>query len=263
MPHHKIHEFLENNQAWVAEKLAIDPTYFEKLSNGQKPPFLYIGCSDSRLPLTNFTRSEPGEFFVHRNIANQVSLTDINFLSVLEYAISHLEVKHIIVCGHYDCGGIKAALEGRTTGIIDNWVNPIRELYLQNQDEINVLATRKERLNRLAEINVLAQVKNLYQTSIIRKALHDQKAPMVHGWVLDISTGLIKDLKISTVKWQLPSCPLFIKEPLITLTDFKPTDGIAGCCCEEPDEALPVVVQQINPKQIYISVVESEGLVDN
>lgn len=261
MKYHNINEVLENNQAWVAEKLAIDPIYFEKLSSGQKPPFLYIGCSDSRLPLTNFTRTEPGEFFVHRNIANQVSLTDINFLAVLEYAICHLEVEHIIICGHYDCGGIKAALEGRTTGIIDNWVNPIRELYLQKQDEIDILPTRKERLNRLAEINVLAQVKNLYQTSMMRKALHDQKAPMVHGWLLDISTGLIKDLNISTVKWQLPSCPLFTKEPLITLA-VKPRHGVAGCSCEEPLEALPVAVQQITPKQVYISVVESEGLVD-
>ncbi|WP_341525294.1 carbonic anhydrase [Nostoc sp. UHCC 0302] len=245
MKYHTINEVLENNQAWVAEKLAIDPTYFEKLAHGQKPPFLYIGCSDSRLPLTNFTRTEPGELFVHRNIANQVSLTDINFLAVLEYAIAHLHIKHIIVCGHYDCGGIKAALEGITTGIIDNWVNPIRELYFQKQDEIDALPTRKERLNRLAEINVLAQVKNLYQTSIMRKALHNQNAPTVHGWVLDINTGLIKDLNISTVQWQLPSCPLFSKASLLTLPDFKPTDGVAGCCCEESVKAeLPMIVQE-------------------
>jgi carbonic anhydrase len=211
MKYNSIDELFRNNQAWVAEKLAINPNYFEELSTGQTPPFLYIGCSDSRLPLTNFTRTEPGELFVHRNIANQVSLTDINFLAVLEYAILHLEVEHIIVCGHYDCGGIKAALEWRTIGIIDNWVNPIRELYLQQQDEIDALPTRKERLNRLAEINVVAQVKNLYQTSVMRQALYARKAPMVHGWVLDISTGLIKDLNISTAQWQLHICPLLLE----------------------------------------------------
>jgi carbonic anhydrase len=232
MKYHTIDQLITNNQAWVAEKLALNPTYFEELSMEQKPPFLYIGCSDSRLPLTNFTRTEPGDFFVHRNIANQVSLTDINFLAVLEYAIFHLEVKHIIVCGHYDCGGIKAALEGQTTGIIDNWVNPIRELYLLKQDEIDILTTREERLNRLAEINVLAQVKNLYQTSIMRKALHNKKAPTVHGWVLDIRTGLIKDLNVSTMQWQLPPSCLLKQEPMVTLANSKPTDAVVGCCCE-------------------------------
>ncbi|WP_392534381.1 carbonic anhydrase [Nostoc sp. C117] len=211
MKYNSIDELFKNNQAWVAQKLAINPNYFEELSSGQTPPFLYIGCSDSRLPLTNFTSTEPGELFVHRNIANQVSLTDINFLAILEYAILHLQVEHIIVCGHYDCGGIKAALEWRSIGIIDNWVNPIRELYLQKQEEIDALPTRKERLNRLAEINVVAQVKNLYQTSVMRQALYARKAPTVHGWVLDISTGLIKDLKVSTAQWQLHICPLLLE----------------------------------------------------
>lgn len=233
MKYHNIDELLTNNQNWVAEKLAVDPDYFQELASGQTPPFLYIGCSDSRLPLTNFTRTEPGELFVHRNIANQVSLTDINFLAVLEYAISHLEVKHIIVCGHYGCGGIKAALEGNTIGIIDNWVNPIRELYLQKQEEIDALPTREERLNFLTEINVLAQVKNLYQTSIIRKALYEKNAPMIHGWVLNIGTGLIKDLKISTLKWELPSSSLLTKVPFITLADFQPADRISDCWCEQ------------------------------
>ncbi|MBD2611258.1 MAG: carbonic anhydrase [Nostoc sp. ZfuVER08] len=211
MKYNSINQLFKNNQAWVAEKLALNPNYFEELSSGQTPPFLYIGCSDSRLPLTNFTRTEPGELFVHRNIANQVSLTDMNFLAVLEYAILHLEVKHIIVCGHYDCGGIKAALEWKTIGIIDNWVNPIRELYLQKKAEIDALPTREERLNYLAEMNVAAQVKNLYQTSIMRQVLYTSKAPMVHGWVLNISTGLIKDLNVSTLEWQLRNCPLLLE----------------------------------------------------
>jgi carbonic anhydrase len=203
MIYNSIEQIIKNNQAWVAQKQAEDRSYFEEMASGQKPPYLYIGCSDSRLALTRFTGTEPGELFVHRNIANQVSLTDMNFLAILNYAIIHLEVKHIIVAGHYGCGGIKAALEGRTIGIIDNWVNPIREIYLQKQDEIDALPTKEQRLNRLAELNVILQVKNIYQTSIMRNSLEQQKAPEVHGWVVDISTGLIKDLEVSTKQWGL------------------------------------------------------------
>jgi len=199
---------LKNNQAWVAHQQQADPNYFQELITGQTPPYLYIGCSDSRLPLTKFTQTEPGEMFVHRNIANQVCLTDINFLSVLEYTIAHLDVQHSIVCSHYYCGGIQAAFEGTTTGVVDSWVNPIRELYLQRQEEIDKLSTREAKLNRLAELNVEAQVKNLYQTSIMRSVLRQESAPEVHGWVLDLHLGLIKDLKVSTEAWQLyPSCP--------------------------------------------------------
>jgi carbonic anhydrase len=205
MIYNSIEQIIKNNQAWVAQKKAEDRSYFEEMASGQKPPYLYIGCSDSRLALTRFTGTEPGELFVHRNVANQVSLTDMNFLAILNYAIIHLEVKHIIVAGHYGCGGIKAALEGRTIGIIDNWVNPIREIYLQKQDEIDALPTQEQRLNRLAEFNVILQVKNIYQTSIMRNSLEQQKAPEVHGWVVDISTGLIKDLEVSTKQWELRS----------------------------------------------------------
>lgn len=205
MKYNSIEQIIENNRAWVAQKQAQESTYFEEMAIGQKPPYLYIGCSDSRLALTRFTGTEPGELFVHRNIANQVSLTDMNLLAILEYAVLHLEVKHIIVAGHYGCGGIKAALEGITIGIIDNWVNPIREIYLQKQDEIDALPTQEERLNRLAELNVMLQVKNIYQTSIMRQSLEQLKAPEVHGWVVDIRTGLIKDLEVSTKQWQLRS----------------------------------------------------------
>ncbi len=197
MKYHSITEILQNNQAWVAQQNQADPSYFQGLSGEQTPPYLYIGCSDSRLPLTRFTQTQPGEIFVHRNIANQVCLTDINFLSVLEYAINHLHVQHIIVCGHYYCGGIQAALEGTTTGLVDSWVNPIRELYLHHQEEIDQLPSRQAKLNRLAELNVEVQVKNLYQTSIMRKVLREESAPEVHGWVLDLHSGLIKDLNIS------------------------------------------------------------------
>lgn len=208
MNYRSVADILHNNQAWVAQQQQVDPNYFEKLSTGQKPPYLYIGCSDSRLPLTRFTQTEPGEMFVHRNIANQVCLTDINLLSVLEYAIVHLHVQHVIVCGHYYCGGIQAAFEGTATGLVDSWVNPIRELYLQKKEEIDQLPSRQAKLNCLVELNVEMQVKNLYQTSIMRNALREQRAPQVHGWVLDLYSGLIKDLKVSTEGWYFyPSCP--------------------------------------------------------
>ena len=210
MIHYTIEELLENNQAWVAEKLALNPEFFNELGAGQSPPYLYVGCSDSRMPLTQYTQTEPGEIFVHRNIANQVSLTDINFLSILDYAIANLKVQHIIVCGHYGCGGIEAALEGNTTGLVDNWVNPIRELYLQKQLEIDSLPTREEKINRLAELNVIAQVKNLYQTSILRKCMRENNAPDIHGWVLNLKTGLIQDMRVKSSEWDLssPSCEL-------------------------------------------------------
>lgn len=208
MRHQSIEEILKNNRAWSAQKQAQDSHYFQDLASGQKPPYLYIGCSDSRIALTKFTGTEPGELFVHRNIANQVCLTDINFLSILDYAITHLEVKYIIVSGHYWCGGVKAALEGRTTGLVDNWVNPIRETYLHHQEEIDALPTLQERWHRLAELNVVMQIKNLYQTSIMRHALQQGSAPEVHGWIVDISTGLIKDLHVLTQQWHLRSLAL-------------------------------------------------------
>ncbi len=215
MIHYTIEQLLKNNQSWAAKKLALEPEYFNELAAGQKPPYLYIGCSDSRMPLTRFTQTEPGEIFVHRNIANQVSLTDINFLSIanqvsltdinflsiLDYAIVHLKVQHIIVCGHYGCGGIEAALEGHTTGLVDNWVNPIREIYLQKKVEIDSLSTREEKINRLAELNVIVQVKNLYQTSILRKCLREDNAPQIHGWVINLQTGLIEDLQVPLFKF--------------------------------------------------------------
>ena len=209
MNHRSVKDLLQNNRAWVIQQQKIDPNYFKTLSAGQTPEYLYIGCSDSRLPLTQFMQIEPGEVFVHRNIANQICLTDINLLSILEYSIEHLHVKHILVCGHYFCGGIQAAFEGTTSGLVDSWVNPIREIYLRRQEEIDELPDREAKLNRLAELNVETQVRNLYQTSIMRNALREGSAPLIHGWVLDLKTGLIKDLDISTEGWNLhPSCPM-------------------------------------------------------
>ncbi len=196
MIHHTIEALLKNNRSWVAQKLAFKPEYFNELDTEAKPSYLYIGCSDNCMSLTRLTQTKPGEIFVHRNIANQVSLTDFNFLSVLDYAVDHLKVQHIIVCGHYGCRGIKAALEGHTSGLVDNWVNPIRELYWQKKDEIDCLSTKAARINRLAELNVMVQIKNLYQTSIIRKCLQKNNAPQIHGWMINPKTGLIEDIEI-------------------------------------------------------------------
>jgi len=203
MIHYQSYEdLIKNNKQWAEEKLKGDPDYFQQLSSGQKPPFLFIGCSDSRMPLNSFTKTEPGELFIHRNVANQVSLTDMNLLSVLEYAVEALGVQHIVVCGHYCCGGVEAAYRGTATGVVESWVNPIRELYLQNKQEIDELETDQERLNRLAEYNVIAQVRNICKTSVMHRAFKNGKFPKVHGWVLDIRSGHIIDLPMPVQEWK-------------------------------------------------------------
>ncbi len=202
MHYHEYDDLIKNNRLWVDEKLAENPTYFKSLAQGQRPPFLFIGCSDSRMPLNSFTQTEPGELFIHRNVANQVSLTDMNLLAVLEYAVEALEVQHIVVCGHYYCGGVEAAYKGTATGVVENWVNPIRELYLLNRDEIDSLPSERERLNKLSELNVVAQVKNICTTSVMHRAFKTGKFPEVHGWVLDIERGYIKDLEMPFKAWK-------------------------------------------------------------
>lgn len=202
MHYHNYEDLIQNNTEWAEEKLEQDPTYFENLSKGQKPPFLFIGCSDSRMPLNNFTKTEPGELFIHRNVANQVSLTDMNLLSVLEYAVEALKVQHIVVCGHYFCGGVAAAYAGTATGVVESWVNPIRELYLQNRTEIDAIEKEEDRINKLSELNVIAQVKNICNTSVMHRAFKAGSPPKVHGWVLDIRSGLIKDLPLPIKEWQ-------------------------------------------------------------
>ncbi|MCC9167110.1 carbonic anhydrase [Pontibacter harenae] len=202
MHYHNYDDLIKNNQEWVEEKLSVDPSYFENLAKGQKPPFLFIGCSDSRMPLTNFTKTEAGELFIHRNVANQVSLTDMNLLSVLEYAVEALKVEHVVVCGHYFCGGVAAAYAGTATGVVGSWVNPIREVYLQNREEIDSLPSEEERVNRLAELNVIAQVGNIYKTSVLQRAFKSAQVPEVHGWVLDIKSGRIKELELPKEQWK-------------------------------------------------------------
>jgi carbonic anhydrase len=191
------HQLLENNKDWVAEKLAINPHYFEKLAAGQKPPVLWIGCSDSRVPANEIIGAEPGEVFVHRNIANMVIHSDMNMLSVLDYAVNVLEVKHIIVCGHYGCGGIQTAMKNQHIGIIDNWIRHIKDVYRLNDDELNAIENEQDRFNRFVELNVKEQVNDLAKTSIVQKAWEKGLQLGIHGWVYGLNNGLIKDLELS------------------------------------------------------------------
>lgn len=189
---------LEGNKKFVAETLKEDPDYFTKLANGQKPPVLWIGCSDSRVPANQVTNTKPGEIFVHRNIANVIVHTDMNMLSVLDYAVNVLEVKHVVVCGHYGCGGVIAALTNKTYGIIDNWLRHIKDIYRLHASELDLISDEVQRANRLVEFNVLEGVHNLCKTSIIQNAWGNGKDLTVHGWVYELSTGFINDLKVST-----------------------------------------------------------------
>lgn len=190
---------LVNNKNWVNDKLKQDSQFFEKLANGQKPPVLWIGCSDSRVPANEITGTQPGEVFVHRNIANMVVHTDMNMLSVLDYAVNVLEVKHIIVCGHYGCGGVLAAMGNAQVGLIDNWLRHIKDVYRIYQNELNLIENMDTRARRFVEVNVQEQVFDLSKTSIVQNAWRDGKELGVHGWVYDIKNGLIQDLKVTAL----------------------------------------------------------------
>lgn len=183
---------LLENKAWAQEKIASDPQFFERLVNIQTPDFLWIGCSDSRVPPNEITQTHPGEIFIHRNIANLVVHTDLNMLSVLQYAVEVLKVKHVIVCGHYGCGGVKAALSHQSLGIINKWLRNIKDVYRFHQPEIDELPSEDQRLNRLIELNVKEQVMNLAKTSIIQKAWKENQRPHLHGWVYDLHDGIIR-----------------------------------------------------------------------
>jgi carbonic anhydrase len=201
--HNDYTDLLKNNQLWAAEKLKTDPEYFDELAKPQKPRFLFIGCSDSRIPLDLITESEPGEIFVHRNIANQVNFTDLNLLSIIEYAIEILNIGDIIVLGHYKCGGVKAAVDGLDTeDIVENWVSPISDLYHFHRRELEELGDKTKMLDRLSEMNVIAQLKNLLRTPIIQRAFRSNKKIYFHGWIFDINTGLIKDLPLPLQEWK-------------------------------------------------------------
>ncbi len=186
---------LKNNTFWAENKLQEDADYFKKLAKGQEPEVLIVGCSDSRVSLEKILKADLGELFIHRNIANQVNIVDINFLSVLEYSINHLHIKYIIVFGHYQCGGVEAAVEGDMHSLTENWVMPIRDLYFENQEEIATFASKREQLDRLSEINTLKQAGNIFKTSVMQRAIEEKRAPEVHAWIFDIYTGKIKELK--------------------------------------------------------------------
>jgi carbonic anhydrase len=190
-------QLLDNNKKWVATKLEKDPEYFTKLSAGQKPPVLWIGCADSRVPANEIIGAEPGEVFVHRNIANMVVHSDMNMLSVLDYAVNVLQVKHIIVCGHYGCGGVQTAMTNKHVGLIDNWIRHIKDVYRFHQEELDAITDEQQRFNRFVELNVFEQVLDLGKTSIVQSAWERGQQVHVHGWVYDIHDGMIKDLDVT------------------------------------------------------------------
>ncbi len=185
---------LENNKRWSKNIMETDPDFFPTLAKLQSPKYLWIGCSDSRVPANEVTGTKPGEIFVHRNIANMVVHTDLNMLSVLQYAVEYLKVEHIIVCGHYGCGGVQAALTNHSLGIINKWLRNIKDVYRIHKEEIELITDEQKRFDRMVELNVQEQVMDLAKTSIVQKAWAERGGPTLHGWVYSLKDGLIKDL---------------------------------------------------------------------
>lgn len=207
---------LAGNRQWVKEMTDKDPNYFEKLASGQSPEVLWIGCSDSRVPANQITGTNPGDIFVHRNIANMVVHSDMNLLSVLDYSVNVLKVKHVIVCGHYGCGGVKAALGNNQNGLVDNWLRHIKDVYRTYSDELDGIEDEEDRFKRLVELNVIEQVFNVSKTSIIQNNWKDRSYPMIHGWVYSLESGLIKDLNVSiTNQHDLPPIFRVMKEKAV------------------------------------------------
>lgn len=190
-------KILENNKKWVEDSLALDPNYFQDLAKGQTPPLLWIGCSDSRVPANEIIGAKPGETFVHRNIANMVIHSDMNMLSVLDYAVNVLKVKHVLVCGHYGCGGIKAAMGNDSVGIIDNWIRHIKDIYRLHHVELDAIEDENERFNRFVELNVIEQVYDLAKTSIVQSAWKKGQELSIHGWVYGLNSGYVTDLNVN------------------------------------------------------------------
>lgn len=188
-------KLLRENQAWANEKVQADALYFKRLAELQTPEFLWIGCSDSRVPANEITNTQPGEIFVHRNVANLVLSTDVNLLSVVDYAVNTLKVRHIIVCGHYGCGGVIASLTDNDFGnILNMWLRNIKDVYSLHKEELNAIENKEEKTNRLVELNVIEQVKHLAHTSIIQRAWKNEQRPHLHGWVYGLKDGKIKPI---------------------------------------------------------------------
>jgi carbonic anhydrase len=186
-----------NNRAWAARKVAADAGFFKRLEGQQAPEYLWIGCADSRVPANEIVDLDPGELFVHRNVANLAPPQDANYLSVLQFAVDVIRVKHIIVVGHYGCGGIAAAVDGKRLGLVDHWLHPIREVYADNRRELESITDRRSRLNRLCELNVIRQVRNVVSDVFVQDAWARDQDLCVHGWVYSISNGLVTDLNVT------------------------------------------------------------------
>lgn len=188
---------LDNNRKWAAQRIKNDPQFFTRLAGQQDPSYLWVGCSDSRVPANEIVGLDPGELFVHRNVANVVVHTDVNCLSVLQYAVDVLKVQHVIVCGHYGCGGIRAALDGTAHGLIDNWLQHVQDVKEAHQAELLSFADVDDRINRLAELNVIEQVRNIARTTIVQDAWRRDQPLKLHGWIYGLTDGLIHDLGVS------------------------------------------------------------------
>ncbi len=193
-------QLFENNRNWVASKLATNKEFFEKIAREQHPDYLYIGCSDSRVTAEDLMGVEPGEVFVHRNVANLVNATDLNVMAVINYAVRHLNVKHIIVCGHYNCGGVKAAMQPVDMGILNPWLRNIRDVYRLHKTELNNIKDEEQRYRRLVELNVEEQCINVIKLASVQQTYVEKGFPVVHGWVFDLKTGYLKDLNLDFVK---------------------------------------------------------------
>ncbi len=210
---HSYEKLLLENKAWAAEKISEDPEYFERLSHLQAPEFLWIGCSDSRVPANEITGTQPGEIFVHRNVANLVVNTDVNLLAVLDFAVTHLQIKHVIVCGHYGCGGIKAAATKTDyRPVLNMWLRNIKDVMRHHRHELEDITDEENRLDRLVELNVQEQVYNLAKTTIIQRCWEKEKRPDLHGWVYGLKDGIIKP--VFEMKAGSPIDPLYKYEKL-------------------------------------------------
>lgn len=196
----KLQQIFENNEKWISEKLNLDPLYFEKLSKGQSPEFLYIGCSDSRVTAEDLMGLQPGEVFIHRNIANLVIPTDNNINAVIQYAVEQLKVKHIIVCGHYECGGVKAALHPSDLGQLNSWLQTLRDVRRLHQKELATYNDSQKEFDRLVELNVFEQCMNIIKIDHVQKSWYKTGYPHIHGWVFDVRTGKLKDLALNMEK---------------------------------------------------------------
>ena len=243
-----ISEILENNKQWVASKNAEDPKFFHRLANGQKPKYLFIGCSDSRVPASGITGTGPGEMFVHRNIANLVVHTDMNLLSVLQYAVEVLGVQDIMVVGHYGCGGVAAAANNKQYGLIDNWLVNIRDVVRLHETELLRLKDEEQRLRRLVELNVVEQVRNLAKTNIIQNAMRSENPPRLHGLVYDIADGVLKDLNVDGDQ-------VFTQMEHIYATEAPETEAASA--------ATPAPAPAVDPKPTSKSTPKPAAVADN